>query len=59
MLSFKPAFSLLFHLHEEVLSSSSLPAIKVASSAYQRLLIFPLAVLIAACDSFSPGFHIM
>ena len=32
---------------------SSLPAIEVVSSAYLRLLIFLLAILIPACDSFS------
>ena len=35
MLNFKPAFStLLFHLHQEVLSSSLLSAIRVVSSSY-------------------------
>ena len=34
-------------------SSSSLSAIKVVSSAYLRLLIFLLEILIPACDSSS------
>ena len=60
MLSFKPAFSLSsFTFIKRFFSSSSLPAIRVISSAYQRLLIFPPAVLIAACDSSSPAFHMM
>ena len=40
-------------------SSSSLSAIRVVSSAYLRLLIFLLAVLIPACVSSSPAFHMM
>ena len=52
MLSFKPAFSLSsFTLVKSLFSSSSLSAIRVISSAYVRLLIFLLAVLIPACDS--------
>ena len=39
--------------------SSSLFAIKMVSSAYLKLLIFLLAVLIPACDSSSPAFHMM
>ena len=39
--------------------SSSLSAIKMISSAYLKLLIFLLAVLIPACDSSSPAFHMM
>ena len=34
-------------------------AIKVESSAYLRLLIYLLAILIPACNSFSQAFHIM
>ena len=34
-------------------------AIRVVSSAYQRLLIFLLAILIAACASSSPAFLMM
>ena len=54
-------FTLLFSLHQQALfwvplSSSSLSAIKVVSSAYLRLLIFFLAILIPACASSSPPF---
>ena len=51
-------FILLLHPHQEALSSSSLSAIKVVSSIYLRLL-FLLAVLIPACNSSSPAFHMM
>ena len=34
-------------------------AIMVVLSAYLRLLIFLLAILIAACASSSPAFHVM
>ena len=48
MLSFKPAFSLLFHFHQRRLfSSSSLSSLRVVSSAYLRLLIKPLRLPIA------------
>ena len=50
MLSFKPSFSL---------SSFTLSAISVMSSAYMRLLIFLLAIWIPACPSSSPGFLMM
>ena len=40
-------------------SSSLLSAISVVSSAYLRLLIFLPAILIPACASSSPAFHIM
>ena len=40
-------------------SSSSLSAIRVMSSAYLRLLIFLLAILIPACASCSPAFLMM
>ena len=46
----------LFHFHQEALSSSSLSAIRVVSSAYLRLLIFLPGILIAACASSSPAF---
>ena len=50
--SFKPAFSLSsFTLIKRLLCSFSLSDIRVVSSAYLRLLIFLLAVLIPACDS--------
>ena len=49
MLSFKPVFSLSsFTLIKRLFSSSSLSAIRVVSSAYLRLLIFLLAILIPA-----------
>ena len=50
MLSFKSAFSLssLVPLNSRLFSSSLLSAIRVVSSAYLRLLIFLLAVLIPA-----------
>ena len=46
MLSFKPTFSLSFTHIKRLFSSSSLSAIKMVSSAYLRLLIFLLAILI-------------
>ena len=59
MLSFKSAFSLSsFNFVRRLVSSSSLPAIKVVSSAYLRS-IFLLAFLIPACESSSPTFHMM
>ena len=49
MLSFKPTFSLSsFTFIKRVFSSSLLSAIRVVSSAYLRLLIFLLAILIPA-----------
>ena len=59
MLSFKPAFSLSFTFIKRLFSSSSLSAIGVVSSAYLRLLIFLPAILISACASSSPSFHMM
>ena len=60
MLSFKPPFSFSsFTLTKKLLSSSSLSAIRVLSSAYLRLLIFLLAVLIPGCDSFNLAFHMI
>ena len=57
MLSFKPTFSLsTFPFIKRLLSSSSLYAIRVVSSAYLRWLIFLLAILIPACASSSPAF---
>ena len=54
MLSFKPAFSLFSYAFiKRLFSSYSLIAIRVVSSAYLRLLIFLLAILIPACDSTS------
>ena len=60
MLSFKPAFSLSsFSFIKRLFSSSSLSAIRVAPSAYLRLLIFLPAILIPACASASPAFLMM
>ena len=56
MLSFKPAFPPSF---QRRFSSSSLSAIRVVSSAYLRLLIFLLAILIPACTLSSPAFLMM
>ena len=57
------ALSQLFHspltFIKRLFSSSSLSAIRVVSSAYLRLLIFLLAILIRACVSSSPAFLIM
>ena len=51
MLSFKPTFSLSSFTFIKRLFSSSLSAMTVVSSAYLRLLIFLLAILIPACAS--------
>ena len=60
MLSFKPAFSLFSYTFiKRFFRSSSLSAIRVASSAYLRLLIFLPQILIPACDSSSPAFRMM
>ena len=60
MLSFMPVFSLSsFTLIRRLFSFSSLSAIRVISSAYLRLLIFLLAILIPACASSSLAFHMM
>ena len=57
MLSLKPAFSLSsFTFIKRLLSSSSLSAIRVVSSAYLKLLIFLPAILIPICSSFSLAF---
>ena len=48
-----------FTFIKKLFSSSSLSAITVVSSAYLRLLIFLLAILIPACASSSPLFHMM
>ena len=58
--AFKPVFPLSsFTLVKRLLSSSSLSAIEVVSSAYLRSLIFLLAILVPACDSSSPAFHMI
>ena len=59
MLSSKPAFSLSSFTFIKTLFSSSLSAIRVVSSAYLRLLMFLLAILIPACASSSPVFLMM
>ena len=59
ILSFKLAFSLFSFTLIKRLFSSSFSAIRVVSPAYMRLLIFLPAVLIIACDLFSPSFHTM
>ena len=60
MLSFKPTFSLSsFTFIKRLLSSSSLSAIRVVSSAYLRLLIFLPAILIQASASSSLAFLMM
>ena len=59
MLSLKPAFSLSFFTFiKRFFSSSSLSAIRVISPVCMRLL-FLLAILILACRSPSPTFHMM
>ena len=59
ILSFKPAFSLSsFTFIKRLFSSFLLSAIRVVSSAYLRLLLFFLAVLIPACASSNPAVHI-
>ena len=52
-------FTLLFHPHQEALSSSSLCAFRVVSSAYMRLLIFLLEFLIPTWLSSSLAFGMM
>ena len=59
MLSIKPIFSLSSFTFIKRLFSSSLSAIRVVSSAYLGLLIFLSAILIPACASSSPAFHMM
>ena len=60
MLSFKPAFSLYsFTFIKRLFSSSSLSSIRVVSSAYLRLLIFLLAILISAYASSSLALCVM
>ena len=56
---FQASFFTLLYLYQEALSSSSLSAIRVVSSAYLRLLIFLLAILIPACASSTLAFHMM
>ena len=60
MLSFMPVFSLSSYTFIKMFFSSSLlSAIRVVSSAYLRLLIFPPVILIPPCASSSLAFHMM
>ena len=60
MLIFKPTFSLSsFTFIKSLFSCSSFSAISLVSSAYLRLVIFLLEILIPACTSFSPAFLMM
>ena len=60
MLSFKPTFSLSsFTFIKRLFSSYSLSAIRVESSAYLRLLVLLLAILIPVCASSSLAFLMM
>ena len=60
MLSFKPAFSLsYFSFFKRLFSSFSLSASRVLSSVYLKLFIFLLVILIPACGSSSPAFHMV
>ena len=52
-------FTPLSHSSKSPFSSSSFSPIIVVSSAYLRFLIFLPAILIPACDSSSPAFHIL
>ena len=59
IVSFKPtSSSSSFTFIKRLFSSSSLSA-DVVSSAYLRLLVFLLAILIPGCDSSSLAFHMM
>ena len=60
VLSFRPAFSLSsFTLSKMLFTSSSLSSVRVVSSAYLRLLIFLLAILIPVYESSSLSFCMM
>ena len=59
MLSFSSTFSLSSFTFIKRLFSSSFSAIRLVSSAYLRLLIFLLAILIPAYASSSPAFLLM
>ena len=59
-IEFKPTSSFSsFTFIKWLINSSLLSTIRVVSSVYLMLLIFPLAVLTPACASFSQAFHIM
>ena len=59
MLSFKPSFSLSAFTFIKRLFSSLLSSIRVVSYMHLRLLIFLPEILIPACASPSPAFHMM
>ena len=60
MLSFQPVFSFSsFTLIQRLFSSSSPSVTGVVTSIYLKLFIFLLAILIPACASSSPAFHMM
>ena len=59
MLSFTPTFSLSSFTFIKGLFSSSLSAIRVLSSAYLRLLLFLIAILIPSCACSSLAFLMM
>ena len=52
-------FTFLFYPHQGLFSSFSLSATEVISSAYLRLLVFLLAILIPACESSNLAFHMI
>ena len=57
---FKPPFTLHpFNFIKRNFSSHSVSTMRVVSSAYLRLFIFLLAILISACESSSPIFHMI
>ena len=59
-LSFKPTVSFFsFTFIKRLFNFSSLSAIRVVSSGYLRILIFLMAILIPACASATPAFHMM
>ena len=59
MLGFKPTFHSPLSLSFKRLFSSSPSSLTEVSSAYLRLLIFLLTILIPACASSSPPFFVM
>ena len=58
-LNVEPDFSFSFTFIKRLFSSSLFSVIRVVSSAYLRLLMFLLAILILAFASSSPGFQVM
>ena len=59
LLTLSQLFHSPFTFINRLFSSSSLSAIRMVSYAYLRLLVFLLAILIPACASYNPAFHIM